>query len=58
MCIGGSGLCMEGEQRKKISRKPGEPVSVIYWSQDHKAEREQTQGAGGVTDTEWSQSIM
>ena len=28
--------------------------------QDHKAERrrEQTQGAGGVTDIEWSQSIM
>ena len=62
MCIGGSGLCMEGEQRKNQSpaRRAGSRVWVRDsdpdWSQRRSQRRDQ--GAGGVTDTQWSQSIM
>ena len=58
MCIGGSGLCMEGEQRKNQSpaRRAGSRVWVRDSDPDWSQRRDQ--GAGGVTDTQWSQSIM
>ena len=60
MCIGGSGLCMEGEQRKNQS--PARRAGSCVWVRDSDPDWSQRrdQGAGGVTDIErvWSQSIM
>ena len=64
MWIGGSGLCMEGEQRKNQSqarRRARSPacLGLWFWYPSHNSQSrggEIRQGSGGVTDTEcWSQ---